>query len=650
MWRRIKENKSTKGLGRIVCLACELERANDPKHPQAVHYRSGKVFARVATVIRGKCTRRSEFEFASPSGLWAWLNKISAAGNPINIFVERSAITAPVCGLFQQVDNGGLLLEWEGQQRKTAKPRDNKPTKVAGVVCLTSPPTIVIGRMVSGSILRFLDIANWGIGGKDLGDILYYDRVAQGKEAPHAKESRPLTPSETIEAIESAVVKMISVVFDRKLGMFRWTAASQAMAAWRHGRMGAAVITHDEKCVQDLERAAYFGGRIGVWFARPIERLPSLFPDPIYVPTWGPQHVPRGPIFGVDVNGLFPVVMRDCLYPRCLVDWRSVPDGKWTGRLDDPASSIAEVVLTTNAEQYPWRGKEDTIYPRGTYRTWLAGPELARAVERNRVQSVGSWARYELADLFSVYVDELWDYRLAACTMATSWERRYWKLLLNSLYGKFGQRLTGWVAAPNVESPGPWQVWHAVDHRGRHLSSHRSIGKFVQVLQDAGPARDSFCAVSAFITSNARIVMDRLREMVGEGHYYYQAIDSLYVDSTGYNKLVLANMISTDELGMLKREGRWDEGHFIRPGNYILDGDETASGRMLGATSDGMGGWLEEVTPSLDQQVGARPDGTVRCTRQHSLRSATVHAGTVNAVGWVSPPVCGLKGKGQAAK
>lgn len=643
MWHKIKPNASVKGLGRIISLACEFQRTTSKNAGHTVSYRVQRLYVRITTIRKCVATRQSSFDFSSPQEFWQWIHGIAADKGPITIVVSQSQLTVPAAGVFGQIDNGALRLEWPSEVRKTAKPRAKPPGTSCGMVCLSCPPVIITGRLCTGSIVRVLDVANWGIRVDDLRTL--YDHATLGPDAaallPKAKGD--LGPKATAEAIELAVLWMVRNTRDRNLGMFRYTAASQAMAAWRHGRMGAAVVVHDEKPVQELERAGYFGGRCSIWYANPIKRPVMLLPQPVVLGQHAPLHVPTGPVYGVDVNGLFGSVMRDHLFPCRLVDWRIMKEQNDFVQLSEPGSSIAEVVIQTYAEQYPFKGAKDTEYPRGVYRTVLAGPELERAVRLGRVLRVGSWARYELADLFSGCIDEWWGNRLAATGPTAAFERRYWKLLINSLYGKWSQRRIGWVPSPGTESPGPWQQWWRVDENGKPVLCHRSIGRHVQKMDDLGPANDSFCAVAAFVTSYARLVLDRLREVVGDGHYYYQAIDSLYVSQEGYNKLVLANLVDGSTLGMLKQEGKWDEAHFIKPGHYLLDREETCSGRPLTATQDSTGKWTGVEFPSLDQLVTARPpvEPIGHVVKFDDMR--TPIEGVVNAAGWVSPPTKGLK-------
>lgn len=620
MWHSIRPNASENGIGRIVSVAVDFAEEESFRDPSRIDYRIGPIAVACCTLRGGNVTRVSRFEFARPSGFWAWIHRIATAKSPINIVCQRSRLTLPAIGLFGQIDNGAIRLSWPSIRGGKDAPADGKLNH--GLVVLSSPPTIIVGRLCTGSILRVLDVANWGVDHIDLGE--------------------PKTASETAEAIERVVTWLVGTVKQHSLGLFRWTLAGQAMAAWRHGRMGAKVVVHDERPIQELERAGFYGGRISVFYCFPILRAGDLLPQEPIVPPWGPIHQPHGPVYGVDVNGLFGACMKDCLYPRRLADWRVYGKDVWNGTLTEPEACIARVVIHTADETYPVKGSKDTEYPRGTYETVLAGPELAQAVRLGRVLKVGSWARYELADLFSGCIDEWWQARCAASGEYARLERRFWKRLPCSLYGKFSQRNQGWVAAPKVQSPGPWRQWYTVDQNGERMNAYRSIGPHVQVLEDGGPSPNSFCAISAFVTSNARLVMDRIRTVAREGHYYYQAVDSLYVSQAGYNRLVTANLINTDSLGLLKLEGRWDTAHFRAAGQYRLDTTETAAGRKGDAQKGPDGVWREVQVAALDEAIaeGRPPRAEGRLVR--SVEAATNAGGRIQGSGWVWPFIRGL--------
>jgi len=121
-----------------------------------------------------------------------------------------------------------------------------------------------------------------------------------------------------------------------------------------------------------------------------------------------------GPVYRLDVNSMYPAVMRDNWYPTRLIGHTSRAEvaelHEWLAKW----CVVAEVDLATDEPAYPVVVEGRLVFPVGRFLTVLASPELQHALERERVLAVHAVACYDRAVLFKAFVEECWAIRLAA--------------------------------------------------------------------------------------------------------------------------------------------------------------------------------------------------------------------------------------------
>jgi len=163
--------------------------------------------------------------------------------------------------------------------------------------------------------------------------------------------------------------------------------------------------------ILESAREAYFGGRteafaLGTFKDVKVIDAASMFP-------WAM------------VQGKFPIPWR--AFRRALPDDTPRADGLYFARVE----SALKIPLL------PYRSVEGNVFPNGKWRGWYVGEELqAFARAGGRVRVLRGFEFFEQADPFKGYVRNLFGRK----QRARGPMRSIYKLLLNSLYGKFGQQ------------------------------------------------------------------------------------------------------------------------------------------------------------------------------------------------------------------
>jgi len=272
---------------------------------------------------------------------------------------------------------------------------------------------------------------------------------------------------------------------------------------------------------------------------------------------------------------------------------------------------IAWVGLHDNHGAYPQRDQQRTIYRAGEYQTWLAGPELIRALESGAVRHIYRAHIYESDDPFARYVRDIFARKCDAERAGDVQSRALWKLLLNGLPGKLAQRRTRWEDSSSADGIAPYAEWwdsRDGESEPRYL---RSIAWHVQIRQRGGEADHSCPALAAYVLSQSR---ERMRSLYAghEGHaVHYHDTDSLHCTQEYRDALVSQGEVDRWRLGALREVEVVPDAHYLGPRNYRIGARVVASGLQESAILGPDGLWRQDVAPSLETQVQAPTSGAL---------------------------------------
>ena len=315
------------------------------------------------------------------------------------------------------------------------------------------------------------------------------------------------------------------------LGKWRRTLPSQAFTAFRHRFMDYQVLIHDHKRCLKLERAAYRGGRVEVFRVGKFS---------------------GGPFYKLDVNSMYPYVMRNHNYSTTLFRYRD------RGSLLDLKDKleryhvVADCLINTPEPAFPCIVDGHIAYPTGIFRVALTTRGLEYVLSVGRILEVYRMAYYYYAPLFAKYVDYFYPLKSQYSREGNEVFREIVKGFLNYLYGKFGQRglSDSIVGSCSVEDTKIVQVF---DKEANVYYDLIYIGGQIIKRERQEESYNSFPAIAAEVTTNARLYLHSLITQAGRDHVFYVDTDSLIVDQEGLNRL--SGRVQDHKLGYLKLEG-----------------------------------------------------------------------------------------------
>lgn len=183
--------------------------------------------------------------------------------------------------------------------------------------------------------------------------------------------------------------------------------------------------------------------RIGITDAKLYDKLHAAYMGGA-VDVYTPQSEPMHTVYCYDVNSMYPAVMRDMDYPVG-------PPTFFEGHIDlndHNTFGFLRVQVTAPKDLFApllmTRVGGRTVAPLGTWTAWYFSEELKLALTLGYEFKVLEGILYERGKIFSGYVDTL--YKLRKSYASDDPRNLICKLLLNSLYGKFGMspHLTEW--------------------------------------------------------------------------------------------------------------------------------------------------------------------------------------------------------------
>lgn len=415
-----------------------------------------------------------------------------------------------------------------------------------------------------------------------------------------------------VEVLKEAVLRFRTFVEEHDLGNFQWTLASQAFTAYKHRFMDTPIFIHSNEEALQLERESYHGGRVECF------RLGEI----------------TEPLYYLDVNSMYPFVMKTERYPTSLKQtYHGWPMSVLVKQLEQYAI-IARVQVKTETPVYPLVYGSKLVFPVGSFTTTLSTPELIHALAHGHLERVFSWAKYEQHHIFGDYVDTLYSLRQQYQQEGNGTFAYMAKIMLNSLYGKFGQNGQVWAEVGVADDTHP-TLWISQETPDSPIIKHRVRMGMVQDFKRSGESYNSFPAIASHVTAYARMYLWQLMEEAGHGNVVYCDTDSLIV--TGLGKSRLSRSLFGGQIGQLKEEASTTRAVFYGPKEYVFGPTTKRKGIRWNAEQVGEATWEQDRFTSWDYLHGKREDGYIIVTRVRKTLRRVYTKGIVGEDGIVTP-------------
>jgi len=492
------------------------------------------------------------FYFDDMSLFWDWVFSKTAAKTKIWMIARNVVFDFTV------------VKGWENLRREGYKLKFFHNSGVSAIVTVKK----------KSSTLVFLDSMNWFPESlAKTGERIGIPKMKIDFETCTPQELSVYCKNDVLIELENFRI-FIKFMQDNMIGSLCYTRASTAMAAYLFRHYHTDIYIHNNAEAITMEREAYKGGRCECF------AIGDLSGQTFYI---------------LDVNSLYPSMMKRYKFPHKYHALTHQPSVKKLGKMLANHAVVARVRINTDEPVYAIKTGR-TIFPVGEFDTTLCTPEIQYAIDRKHIVKVYDVVEYDRANIFSSYVTTLYGLRQECKTANNIAYEELVKYLMNSLYGKFGQKAEDWVKIGNApgEPDREEMILHEPPRRPTRL--RYLLGELFE-LKSFGEAFNSFPAIAAHVTAYARLYLWELMQACGKGNYVYCDTDSLMVTDTGRDNLLA--YISPTELGKLKLE-RTIESLIIRGlKDYSADEKVVIKGIRKSALSLGNGVYTQEQWPSF---------------------------------------------------
>ena len=396
-------------------------------------------------------------------------------------------------------------------------------------------------------------------------------------------------------------------------GAFKPTIASTAFNTWRFRFMHHTVHIHSDLLALELEREAYKGGRTEcLWVG---ERDDSHY-------------------YYLDVNSMYGYILQSRQYPAGL--WGSSDSAsviELAYKLKRYAV-IARVTVDVSDNWFPVKVNDHTAYPLGQFTTTLTTPELKIAISQGWVKEVHALAWYRKHNIFHDYIEEFYQLRTQYKQEDNPSMEKIVKLLINGLYGKFGQLALKQEKIGEC-NPDIFRREQVYDMGEKVYYDQVYLGGSIFRERQEGESYHSFPAIAAHVTAHARVYLTWFLKQVPKGHAFYMDTDSLIVDQEGFESLKF--YLDEHTLGMLKTEISSPWLRVNAPKDYAMDGRNRKKGIKSKAVQLDDNTYEQVQWPRLNGIIRkglSREYVTEKITKQ---TSGVIWSGQVQPSGWISP-------------
>lgn len=659
-WHYLRRLKTTTTPASILIFDTETYPIADANIPGKEWHHLRLWVAEYLRIEGGKETRNEVVSGASADEFWQYVKTKLDKKRPLWMFAHNLGFDLTVLGFWKDV----LESKWEFKQtlpKRTSSKGNACAEHWYGCSVLNDPPTIVKCRE-PGTTKTIIAVDTYNYFRSSLAEL--------GESIGVQKSQKPSNDAPLIvwadycyqdcQVLKHAVMSLINFVKDNDLGTFGLTVSAQAMFAYRSRFIedNCQILIHGNKRAINLERQSFHGGAVHCWFKGKVVKEDEYDSLPLSLHDEKPYRL--GPVHYLDVQSFYPSIMHSEPLPYKLKRMYDNPsEGEFNEALESKGV-IADVTLDCDEPGFPVTRAMRTYYATGRLRTVLPYPELARAVSEKCIVKINAMATYEVGFIFRRFVYYFWQLRKEYEKNGNLPMAYMCKLMLNSLYGKFGMKKYRWEDAKNHPSPVPFGYFFERGERDKETQVFRSMCWLPQKqcssvcetfecngIHCANPGdcgkppleyEDSFPAIPSYVTSHGRERILVYRAKALRKNCYYSDTDSIHTNDVGLYRLQNAGLVSSGELGYLRLVESAYSAEYRGYKDYTFNGVDTIAGMKKDATNKTPDSYEQLQFQRLHSILRGEQLNSVAVQRVIVPKPRPELLGEVDASGIVSPP------------
>lgn len=572
------------------------------------------------------------------AAFWAWCDEAFKGRSRVYV-VSANALDDLTLLHFWEEMQGGKASFLQGKDRSVSPgKRSAKGGTVRKHPLVFGDRADIIGFQRGGTSYRWVSATNWAdLSLADMARQVQYPVPPCSTEGERWR-ANPWPAQAVAEMLHQFMRTSFGWWISEGCGTWKDTPGAAAYSSWLRQGGERNVIKHEHAETLVLEDKACFGGRAQAWFFGAFGD-PSKWGELAGAPT--PRNIPnrhRKPIHRYDVRAMYPTLLRDHLFPLKLIDWENKCSVKRLSSRIQQVLAVAAVRVRTDKPLYPLKTENGPAYPVGQFDTVLTTPELQLAISRGHLMNVWEASFYTPGRPYGKWASWVLNLRDVARLKKDPAAELWVKTFANAFGGRLGRKPVGWVDDATVMPRAVWGQW-SYDHPDYAVPQlYRSICGRVQRMERDEQRPGTLAAGYAHLCAYGRVMMQRIREAIGDELVYWQDTDGILVSDAARATVERSKWYDPDRYGFLRHDATYTHGHLVTAKHYWLDGTWTLSGVAHGFTVDDLG-WAAEmrtINPVRDAQE-PRHHGTYQFAQR--IRIDDIDPGAkIGDDGWLVPP------------
>ena len=213
-----------------------------------------------------------------------------------------------------------------------------------------------------------------------------------------------------------------------------------------------------------------------------------------------------------------------------------------------------------------------SMFAEGRFKVSCCSPELDFIEKNGKLLAIHEISVYRVRNIFKDFVGFFYELKLHYKKIGNKINVEISKLILNTQYGKWGQKEIDYYRI--TKETNFYQEYNEIiklmciqkkdiiqNNEVVYLGAIMNEGelyiidkKIFFLAQSERNSKDSFVAISSFITSHSRMLLVNYLKIAKRENVFYCDTDSLFVNDIGYQNLIECGCIDDFELGKLKNE------------------------------------------------------------------------------------------------
>lgn len=518
---------------------------------------------RLGTAIRwrtdlktGDHAERESFD--NPTSMWTWITDYCRKETRTFAFAHNLGYDVRISGALDILPALGWELEWSNLDRS-----------VSSMTWRSERGTLVLADMYT-----WLPVPLSSVGG-----MVGVGKLSMPGDGASLETWRTYCMNDT-DIVYRAMSEIKDYVQTEGLGNFQPTGAGMAYSTWRHKHLEHQILVHDDVDVLAAERAAMHTGRAEAW--RHGEILGERWTE-------------------LDLKNAYVTIARDYELPtRLRFKTGSLSMEQYT-KLCDMYRVLCKVRVTTDLPVVPCQHEGRTIWPVGTFTTWLWDCEIdallsegqsvriIQGITYTREFILREWAQWVLG-----LIDKGND---GVSPVIKTWAKHSGRALIGRISLRT-PRWDYWGGNPNGNTGISYLHSGSTDRTQRLL--HIGSKTFIETERIEG--RDSLPQVTSWIMAQCRVRLWTAMRTAGLESLAHVDTDSLILSKRGLQRL--RERLPEADLELWATKGSWATMEVYGPRTYRVGrtrrisgvpvrAEETPDGRFAGEKWTGVAGDIE---------------------------------------------------------